>query len=77
MARVTVEDSLSKVQNRFALVVLVAKRAKQIMKGDTPTVTGRGNKQVVTALREVAAGHVYYDSGDVPYETQIIEDLSR
>lgn len=64
MARVTVEDCLDKVPSRFALVMLVAKRAKQIMKGDHPTVHARDNKQVVTALREVAAGNVAYDAPD-------------
>lgn len=61
MARVTVEDCLEKVPNRFALVLMVAKRAKQIMKGSEATVAARSNKVVVTSLREVAAGNVGYD----------------
>ena len=61
MARVTVEDCLDKVENRFALVLLVSKRAKQIMKGDQPTVSTKNNKVVVTSLREVAIGNVYFD----------------
>lgn len=76
MARVTVEDCLERVRNRFSLVILVAKRAKQLMKGDTCTVTAKNNKQVVNALREVAAGHVYYDAGDMAEESQIIRDLA-
>lgn len=58
MARVTVEDALEKVDNRFALVMMVSKRVKQIMKGSEATVAARSNKTVVTALREVAAGNV-------------------
>ena len=54
MARVTVEDCLDKTYNRFSLVMLVAKRAKQIIRGAEPTVKGSGNKEVVTSLREVA-----------------------
>ena len=61
MARVTVEDCLEKVPNRFALVLMVAKRAKLIMKGSETTVAARSNKLIVTSLREVAAGNVGYD----------------
>lgn len=62
MARVTVEDCLEKVPNRFALVLMVSKRVKQLMKGSEGTVAARSNKMVVTALREVAAGNVGYDN---------------
>ena len=65
MARVTVEDSLQKVKNRFELVVIVSKRVKRLMKGDAPQVVSK-NKPVVTALREVAAGKVYFNY-DKPY----------
>lgn len=61
MARVTVEDCLDKVNNRFALVHLVAKRAKQMMKGSPAVVSSKENKAVVTALREVAATRAYLD----------------
>ena len=46
MARVTVEDCLEKVQNRFSLVLLVAKRSKQLLKGDECTSPGKNNKYV-------------------------------
>ncbi len=58
MARVTVEDCLKKVSNRFTLVILVAKRVRQFLSGDKPLLDSE-NKQVVTALREVAAGKVH------------------
>ena len=64
MARVTVEDCLEKVDNRFALVHLVSKRAKQILKGSQPVIARVKNKYVVTALREVAGGFVRFDTGD-------------
>ena len=80
MARITVEDCLDKVHNRFALVLLVAKRSKQLMKGDTCTAPGKNNKHVVNALREVAAGSVYFDTVDADGLTpdeQVQRDLSR
>ena len=61
MARVTVEDCLDKVDNRFALVLLVSKRAKQLLKGSAVTVSAKNNKYIVNALREVAAGNVFFD----------------
>ena len=54
MARVTVEDCLEKVNNRFSLVALVSKRVRQFLNGDQPLVESN-NKHVVNALREVAA----------------------
>ncbi|HPI41103.1 MAG TPA: DNA-directed RNA polymerase subunit omega [Pseudobdellovibrionaceae bacterium] len=63
MARVTVEDCLEKVPNRFALVLMVAKRAKQIIKGAETTVAAKKNKEIVTSLREVAVGNVGYEVG--------------
>jgi DNA-directed RNA polymerase subunit omega len=57
MARVTVEDCLGKITNRFQLVMVAAKRAKQLLKGAKPLVE-TDNREIVTALREVAAGKV-------------------
>jgi DNA-directed RNA polymerase subunit omega len=70
MARVTVEDCLDKVSNRFALVLLVAKRAKQLLKGSELTIHARDNKYIVNSLREVAG-----DKGSA--EEQICKDLNR
>ena len=58
MARVTVEDCLEKVPNRFALVLMVAKRAKQLLKGSEATVAFRNNKYIIAYLREVSDGNV-------------------
>ena len=57
MARITVEDCLQQARNRFELVLLGARRAKQLLKGARPLVDS-SNKETVTALREVAAGKV-------------------
>jgi len=59
MARVTVEDCLDHVLNRFALVVLAAERARQLARGATPGVDC-DNKPAVTALREIAEGLVKF-----------------
>jgi DNA-directed RNA polymerase subunit omega len=53
MARITVEDCLERVPNRFELVLLGARRAKQLLKGARPLVDS-DNKEIVTALREIA-----------------------
>ena len=57
MARITVEDCLEKIPNRFELVLGAARRAKQLLKGARPLVESN-NKDVVTALREIAAGKI-------------------
>jgi len=57
MSRITVEDCLQKVDNRFELVILASKRARQLLKGAKPSIESR-NREVVVALREVAAGKV-------------------
>lgn len=58
MARITVEDCLKNVENRFALIHLAAKRVRQLRKGAEPLVQAK-NKDVVIALREIAAGKIY------------------
>jgi DNA-directed RNA polymerase subunit omega len=61
MARVTVEDALPHVDNRFALVLLASKRARQLMAGAKPLVEHSKNKPCVLSLREVATGRVRFD----------------
>lgn len=59
MARVTIEDCLEKVDNRFALVHLGAKRVRQIYKGAPVLLEEKvKNKEIVVALREIAAGKI-------------------
>ncbi len=58
MARITVEDCLTKVPNRFILVNMVAKRVRQIREGSEYLVSSPKNEDVVVSLREVAAGKV-------------------
>jgi DNA-directed RNA polymerase subunit omega len=63
MARITIEDCIAKVPNRFHLVQMASIRAKQLRKGARNLVDATENKEVVTALREIAAGHVKPDYG--------------
>lgn len=60
MARITVEDCLIHENNRFALVLLASKRAKQILGGSTLLADSRGNKEIVSALREIAVSKVRF-----------------
>ncbi len=61
MARVTVEDCLEHVDNRFALVMLAVKRVRQLKSGSEKLVRSR-NKEAVTALREIAAQTVRFEN---------------
>lgn len=58
MARVTVEDCLGKVDNRFQLVLVATKRARQLAKGAQPFVEWENDKPTVVALREIAEDFV-------------------
>ncbi|MCW7753054.1 DNA-directed RNA polymerase subunit omega [Desulfobotulus sp. H1] len=62
MARVTIEDCLSKVPNRFKLVHMAAKRVRQLREGSEYLVQRAKNEDVVMALREIAAGRVVSDT---------------
>ncbi len=57
MARITVEDGLKNIPNEFELVMLAAKRARQLIKGAQPLFKS-DNREVVLALREIAAGKI-------------------
>ena len=58
MARVTIEDCLKNVDNRFTLVHLAAKRIRQVREGAELLVKSSNNEDVVSVLREIAAGRV-------------------
>ena len=73
MARVTIEDCLEVEDNRFALVVLAAQRARQLIKGADPLVNA-SNHQAVLSLREIAAGKVHFDR---PTDDVIMEWLEE
>jgi DNA-directed RNA polymerase subunit omega len=58
VARITVEDCLKKVSNRFLLVNMVAKRVRQIREGSEYLVSAPKNEDIVISLREIAAGKI-------------------
>lgn len=64
MARVTIEDCLKRVPNRFLLVNTVAKRVRQLRDGAEYLITDHNNEDIVMALREIAAGKVQVVSGN-------------
>ncbi len=66
MARITVEDCLESVPNRFSLVLVAAERTKQLLKGAHALIENDSdNKEVVTALREIAADKFRVDESQV------------
>ena len=73
MARVTIEDCIEQIPNRFQLVQMAAIRAKQLKKGANPVLPSEQNKAVVVALREIAAGLVSPDlSSPEEYEEELL-----
>ena len=68
MARITIEDCLKKVENRFVLVNMVSKRVRQIREGSDYLVSSPKNEDIVVSLREVAAGKVVSQKTDLPEE---------
>ena len=85
MARITVEDSLKLAKNRFALVLLTARRVKQLLRGAKPLTDIKDNRETVAALREIAAGKITYahpeflrgareDFKPIPDDTEFVGD---
>ncbi|MCG6907767.1 MAG: DNA-directed RNA polymerase subunit omega [Desulfobacteraceae bacterium] len=59
MARITIEDCMKRVPNRFLLVHMAAKRVRQIREGSEYLVSSPKNEDIVVSLREIAAGKVF------------------
>jgi DNA-directed RNA polymerase subunit omega len=75
MARVTVEDCLDKVDNRFQLVLVATKRARQLARGAEPFVEWENDKPTVVALREIAEDYVKPSILDETPEEDFAEEL--
>ena len=77
MARITIEDCMEQVPNRFHLVRMASIRAKQLKKGARPLLETVENKEVVTSLREIAAGVVKPGDAEInleqSYEVEPVE----
>jgi DNA-directed RNA polymerase subunit omega len=76
MARITVEDCLEHVENRFDLVLLAARRARQIAQGADPMVPAENDKPTVLALREIAENLVSTSAMDEMEAKAKIEQIS-
>jgi DNA-directed RNA polymerase subunit omega len=76
MARITVEDCLEHVENRFDLVLLAARRARQISRGADPLVPAENDKPTVIALREIAENLINDASMDEMEAQAEIEKIS-
>ena len=76
MARITVEDCLEHVENRFDLVLLAARRARQISQGADPLVAPENDKPTVIALREIAENLINAESMDEMEAKAKIERIS-
>ena len=74
MARVTVEDCLDYVDNRFNLVLLATKRARQLVNGVSPLLPWENDKPTVMALREIAAGLITPQVVEAKPEGEIVVD---
>lgn len=74
MARVTVEDCLDYVDNRFDLVLLATKRARQLVNGVDPLLPWENDKPTVMALREIADGLITQRDLEAPAEEEIVID---
>ena len=80
MARVTVEDCLDHVDNRFELVLLASRRARQISQGKEPMVPLENDKPTVVALREIAEGKItneFMDEAEREPEEEIEESTEE
>lgn len=75
MARITVEDCTRVVPNRFDLVRMASIRTKQLKRGAKPLVDADENKELVVALREIAAGYIKPDMGT--FEEGETEDVAE
>ncbi len=84
MARITVEDCLQNIGNRFELVLTATKRARQIGNGSEPMVPEENDKPTVLALREIADGLIDTERVDIlqaeldaaeVFDTELVEDL--
>lgn len=76
MARLTVEDCLENVDNRYDLVILAAKRARKIVFGSEPLVEEENDKPTVLALREIADGLVTSENIDkIDKPEDLLDDL--
>ena len=77
MARLTVEDCLENIENRYDLVLLASKRTRQLLMGSDPLIEDQSDKPTVMALREIAAGVVTYENIEAIGRSQFDADIEE
>jgi len=78
MARVTVEDCLKVIPNRFELTLVAAKRARDLaLNGKDAVVDWENDKPTVVALREIAAGHIVFDDVEETIEEKFAREIKK
>ncbi|MBW1606850.1 MAG: DNA-directed RNA polymerase subunit omega [Deltaproteobacteria bacterium] len=77
MARITIEDCLKRVKNRFLLVNMAAKRVRQIREGSEYLVSSPKNEDIVVSLREVAAGKITIQEERKEEETEELVEIEE
>ncbi len=77
MARITIEDCLSKIPSRFQLVHMAAKRVRQIREGSEYLVSSPKNEDIVVALREIAADKVRARPAEIEVETEELNEIQE
>ncbi len=77
MARLTVEDCLENIVNRYDLVLLASKRTRQLLMGSDPLIEDQSDKPTVMALREIAAGVVTQDNIDAIGRSKFEADIGE
>ena len=77
MARITIEDCLKRVKNRFLLVNMAAKRVRQIREGSEYLVSSPKNEDIVVSLREVAAGKITIQEKRKEEETEELVEIEE
>ena len=75
MARITIEDCLEHIDNHFDIVLIAAKRARQLIDGGMPLVEASNDRSPVIALREIEAGKIGWDS--LQTDSENLEDFSE
>jgi|TARA_B100000315_G_scaffold260932_1_gene327690 DNA-directed RNA polymerase subunit omega len=74
LARITIEDCLKRVPNRFLLVHMATKRVRQIREGSEYLVSSSKNEDIVVSLREIAAGKVFIKQEDNKTDSKHLDD---
>jgi len=73
VARITIEDCLKRVKNRFLLVNMAAKRVRQIREGSEYLVSSPKNEDIVVSLREIAAGKITVKEDEKEEKVELVE----